>query len=97
MRTEQIEKVLQSETGVKKTGAGYEIGDELELSVILAVGNEALTVQRVRKISVSAELLVIETHKGERVYLGGQDEVRALKFGAVDAQKLRGAGFTALR
>lgn len=98
MKSELIQKVLESESGVKKNGSVYEIGDDVELNIVLAIGSDATTVPRVRRVTVGPDLLTLETHKGERVYLAADAGVRALKFSPADGpNKLRGAGFTALR
>ena len=65
------------------------------LTVMLDMGQEPMSVARVRRLSLSADLLTLETHKGDRVYTSAQ--IRALKISHPDAGKLRGAGFTAQR
>lgn len=96
MKTEQIQKVLDGEAGVKSESKGaYLVGDEVELTVLLEMGQEPLSVARVRRLTMQGELLTIETHKGERVYTSAP--VRALKFSTSDANKLRSTGFTASR
>ena len=99
MKKDLIQKVLESEPAVKAEGKGaYLVSDEVELTIILDVGGqEALAVQRVKRVTLSAEALLIETHKGERLYTDGALGIRALKFSPQDAGKSRGAGFTALR
>lgn len=96
MKLEQVQKVLEGEAAVKAEGKGtYLIGDEVELTVLLDMGQEPLSVGRVRRLVIQAELLVIETQKGERVYTSAP--VRALKLSPADTGKARGAGFAALR
>lgn len=96
MKNEQVQKVLDGEAGVKAEGKGnYTVSDEVDLTVLLDMGQEPLSVGRVRKLSLQADLVTIETHKGDRVYTSAQ--VRALKISQPDAGKLRGAGFTATR
>lgn len=96
MKPEQVQKVLDGEAGVKAEGKGtYVIGEEIELTVLLDMGQEPLSVARVRRLTVQADLLTLETHKGERVYTSAS--VRALKLSLSDAGKARGAGFLAPR
>ena len=97
MKTDLLNKIFGAEQGVRRDGDGYLIGDELELSVLLDMGHEALQVAKVRRVTIQSDLLVLETHKGERVYAAAQGGVRALKFSPSDGGKSRGTGFTALR
>ena len=94
MKNEQVQKVLEGEAGVKSEGKGtYAVSDDVELTVLVDIGQEPLSVPRVRKLSVQGELLTIETHKGDRVYTSAQ--IKAIKVAQSDAHKVRGAGFTA--
>ena len=96
MKTEQLQQVLETESGVRAESKGvYVISDEVDLTILLDMGHEPMSVPRVRKLSIKGDLLIIETHKGERVYT--TSGVQGLKFGASDAGKARGTGFTAVR
>lgn len=96
MKPEQVQKVLEGESGVKAEGKGaYLVGDDVDLTVLLAMGQEPMSVARVKRLSVNADLVTIETHKGERVYTSAP--VLGIKLSISDAHKARGAGFTALR
>lgn len=98
MKTDLIQKVLESETGVRNEGKGcYTVGDDVELTILIEMGTEGMSIQRVRKVVIKPDLLQIETHKGERVYLSADTSVRAIKFGPSDAGKSRSTGFAALR
>ena len=96
MKIELLQQVLEGEKCVKRDGkTAYVVGDEADLTVIIDMGHEVLSVGRVRRLTVQAELLTLETHKGERVYLGPDSSVRGLKFAESEGGKLRGgAGFT---
>lgn len=97
MKTDLVQQILDTERGVKQEEKGvYVLGDEVELTVLLDLGHESLTVNRVRKLNLQAELVVLETHKGERLYLGPDTPVRGLKFAESESGsgKLRGAGFS---
>jgi hypothetical protein len=94
MKIELLHQILEGEKGVKREGKGtFVLGDEVELTVTLDLGHEAMTVARVRRLTTQAELLTLETHKGERVYVGPDTPVRALRFAEVEGNKVRGAGF----
>jgi hypothetical protein len=113
MKTELLQKVLEHEPGVRldldrggegHAGSGqlgargsYVIGDEVDLTVHLEIGHEAVSVARVRRVTLTAELLVFETHKNERVYVAADPGIRALKFTPSDAGKKASTGFAALR
>lgn len=98
MKTELLQKVLESEAGVRPEGKGcFLVGDELDLTVHIEMGHEALSIGRVRRITMAAELLVFETHKNERIYISGDPGVRALKFAPNEAGKKASTGFAGLR
>src|SRR2546430_11138663 len=81
MKIELLQQVLEAEKGVKREGkGGYLVGEELELTVLLDMGHEVLSVPKVRRLLVQTELLTMETHKGERYYIGPDTFVRGLKF-----------------
>lgn len=102
MKTELIQKVLESESGVRQSDKGnYLVGDELDLTVHIEVGHEALSVSRVRRLTISTDallpLLVLETHKNERIYLSGDTGVRALKFAPNESGRKPSTGFAGIR
>ena len=99
MKKDLIQKVLESESAVKAEGkGGFLVSDDVELTIIIDVGGqEALAIQKVKRVTLSAETLQIETHKGERLYTDAALGIRALMFSPQEAGKSRGAGFTALR
>lgn len=97
MKKELIQKVLEGESAVKAEGKGvFTVSDEVELTVILDVGGqEPLAVPKVKRVTLGAESLLIETHKGDRIYTDGAVGIRALKFSPQDSNKSRGTGFAA--
>jgi hypothetical protein len=96
MKTEQVQKVLDAESGIKAEGKGvYVVSDDVELTVLLDMGQEPMSVPRVRRLVMQQDLLTLETIKNERIYTTAP--VRALKLNNPDAGKSRGAGFTAIR
>jgi hypothetical protein len=60
-------------------------------------GQEALAVPKVKRVTIAAETLLLETHKGERIYVDAAAGFRALKFSPQDANRSRGTGFAANR
>ena len=96
MKIELLQQVLEGEKSVKREGkTAFIVGEEADLTVIVDMGHEVMSVGRVRRLSIQPDLLTLETHKGERVYLGPDAAVRGLKFAESEGGKLRGgAGFT---
>ena len=93
MKTEQLQKILDGEGSVKAEGKGvYLVGDDLDLTVMLDMGQEPLSVGRIKRLVLTPELMTLETHKGDRIFTSVN--VRALKLSPSDAMKPRGAGFT---
>lgn len=102
MKTELIQKVLESESGVRQSDKGcYLVGDELDLTVHIEMGHEAMSVSRVRRLTLSADaalpLLILETHKNERIYLSSDTGVRALKFAPNESGRKPSTGFAGIR
>lgn len=99
MKSELLQQVLEAERSVKcearKDGrAEYLVSEEAEMTLMLDMGHEVLSVARIRKVLVRPELLVLETHKGERVYVGPDAAVRAIKFADSTSNPIRSAGFS---
>ncbi|HMU37821.1 MAG TPA: hypothetical protein PKE31_02295 [Pseudomonadota bacterium] len=99
MKQELVQKVLENEASVQASEKGaYIVGEEVELTVLLeGFGQEPLAVPKVKKIVLGTDMLLLETHKGERIYTDAATGVRALKFSPQDANKSRGTGFAAHR
>jgi hypothetical protein len=108
MKTELLQKVLENEPGVKldndsaatgRLGArgSYVVSDEVDLTVHLEIGHEAVSVARVRRVTLGSDLLVFETHKNERVYVASDPGIRAAKFTPSDSGKKASTGFAGLR
>ena len=101
MKTELLQKVLESEAGVRREDKGsYLIGDELDLTVHIEMGHEAVSIVRVRRVTIAAAvapLLLFETHKNERIYISGDTGVRALKFAPNESGKKASTGFAGIR
>lgn len=96
MKIEQLQQILKAETGIKAEGGGvFSIGEDVDLTLVLELGHDGMSVPRVRKLTVQGDLLILETHKGERVYTSAL--LRVVKVGASESGKARGTGFTALR
>ncbi|MCS6915218.1 MAG: hypothetical protein RMK29_20400 [Myxococcales bacterium] len=94
MKTEQLLQVLDADRAVRKEGKGtYVVEDDVELTLMVDMGHEVLSVSRVRRLQLQPDLLTVETHKGERIYLGADTTVRGLKFTEPEGRKLPSTGF----
>ena len=94
MRLEQIVRILDGLPGARKDGAAYVIPDSVELSVFVALPSELLTVARIARIDLSAELLSLDTMKGERIHFAPEHVAAIKSTPAARAVGNRGAGFT---
>ena len=93
MKLDLITRILEGIPGVRKDGGSYLIAEEADVSLYLGAPSELLTLPRVARITPSADLVIIETHKSER-YFFAVDTVIGIKFGAGEAKTGgRGAGF----
>ena len=92
MKVESISRILEAVPGVRAEGATWTIPEELELSVYLAMPSEMITIARVAKISSGADVLTIETVKGERFFFP-PEFVAGLKAGHIEPRGPRSTGF----
>ena len=91
-----IEKILSSAPLVKKDGNAFVFPEELDANIYVALGQEALQINRVSRLELTTEV-AIQTHKGERFYFSA-DQVVGFRFGASESARHKpgGAGFTKL-
>ncbi len=94
MKIEQITRILDGVPTLRKDGAAYLVPDEVDVAVFISLPAEVLTVARLSRIEPSAEVLAVETHKGERYFFATQD-VAGFRAGAGEKQHSGrgGAGF----
>jgi hypothetical protein len=93
MKIELITRVLDGIAGVRKEGHAHLIPDDVEVSLFIALPSEVLTVPRVKRAELQADLLVLDTHKGDRFHFAVED-VAGVKSGTPEKQAGgRGAGF----
>ena len=92
-KLELITRILDGVPGVRKEGGAYLLPEHPEVSIYLSLSAELLTVPRVARVQPTADLIQIETHKGE-TYLFTADVVAGAKLGAGDTKAGRAsAGF----
>jgi hypothetical protein len=92
-KLELITRILEGIPEARKDGTLWLLPEHPEVSIYISLASEVLTVARVARVSPGAELIAIETHKGE-TYLFPTDVVAGVKFGAADGKPSRlSAGF----
>jgi hypothetical protein len=93
MKLDFVARILDGIPGVRKEGGGYVVPDDVEVSVFISLPSEVLTVPRCSRIEPAGELIVIETHKGERFHFTAQDVAGIKSAAAERSPSGRGAGF----
>jgi hypothetical protein len=91
MKLELITRIFDGVSSARKDGGAYLLPEETDVSIYISLPAEVLTLPRVSKVTTGAELLVVETFKGERFYFAPED-VAGIKLGTT-REKDRGAGF----
>ena len=93
MKAEQLEKILDGVTGVRKEGAAWHFAEETELTLHLALASEVLTVARVSRYERAGDLAAVETHAGDRYHFLGET-IAIVKIGGASRRSPKtGAGF----
>jgi hypothetical protein len=93
-KLELITRILDGVPGVRKDGAAWLLPEHPEVSIYVALPAEVLTLPRVARVTATADIAVIETHKGES-FLFATDVIAGAKFGSSDGKPAgaRSAGF----
>ena len=95
MKASVIQQILKQYGKAEQKGAELHISAGMEAHLIVAVGSEAITVQKVTSLEIHDEFVVASTFKGEKFFFGHED-VTGLKLERIDEKKSdRGAGFGA--
>ena len=68
MKAEQLERVLDGVAGVRKEGPAWLFPEDNEVTLVLAIGSEAMTVQRIARYERVGELAVLESQTGDRYH-----------------------------
>jgi hypothetical protein len=87
-----VGKILDGAHGVKKDGAAYLIPEEMDATLYVALGEEVLQVARVARVETATDVVLIVSHKGERLYFPPEQLV-GLKLGAEAKGPKPAAGF----
>ncbi len=95
MKPSAIQQILKQYGKAEAKGGVLTLDPTIEVHVIVAVGSEAMTVQKVVSLELSDDYLSAVTFKGER-FCFGHDSVIGLKIEQIEEKKAeRGAGFAA--
>lgn len=90
-----VAKILEALPGVKKDGAAYAIAEEQDAQAFINLGQEVLQIPRLARVEITADLVTLSTHKGERFFFP-PDLLVGLKLGASTSKSPRSnAGFSA--
>lgn len=93
MRLDWITRALDGLPGLRRDGSDYLVPEEIDLSIFISLPAEVLTVARIARLVVSAEILIVDTHKRER-FCFALDSVAGLKSQTSErAAGNRSAGF----
>jgi hypothetical protein len=93
MKIEHIQRILDGVAGIRKDGAAWLVPEDVDVTVFIGLPSEVMGVPRVARAEAAGELLVLETHKGERYYFAIAD-VAGVKHGPGEKRSAgRGAGF----
>ncbi len=87
-----VGKVLDSAPGVKKDGNSYNIPEEVDATLFVALGQEVLQLTRVSKVEITGDSVRMVTHKGEMFFFP-PDNVVGVKLGAPEKANKHAAGF----
>ena len=93
MKIEMVQRILDTTSGVRKDGGAYLIPEEVEVAVFIGLPSEVLTVPRCARLEPAGELLVIDTHKGERFSFALTDVAGLKSAGQERRPGGRSAGF----
>jgi len=91
MKLELITRVFEGISGARKDGGAWLFPEEVEVSLYVSLPAEVLTLPKVSRVLPTAELLTVETHRGERFYFAPED-LSGVKVGST-RERDRGAGF----
>ena len=86
-----VGKILDGAPGVKKDGSSYNIPEEVDATLFVALGQEVLQLPRVSRVELG-ETVRIGNHKGETFFFPGENLV-GVKLGAPERSQKHGAGF----
>ena len=88
-----INEVLSAVPGARKEGVAWEFAEHPEFSIIISLPSEVMTVPRVSRVVATADLLTVESRKGE-TFLFTPDVFAGAKYAALaSTASARSAGF----
>jgi hypothetical protein len=95
IKPDLVTRILDGISGLRKEGNAYLVSEETDLSIYIGLQAEVLTLVRVARVTLTADLLSVETFKGDRFYFP-PDLVVGVKAAAAEGRshgRGSGAGF----
>jgi hypothetical protein len=86
-----VGKILDSAPGIKKDGNTYNIPEEVDATLFVAMGQEVMQLPRVSRVDLG-DAARIATHKGETFFFPTENVV-GVKLGPPEKANKHGAGF----
>lgn len=68
MKREQIERILEGVSGIRKEGSAFLLPEDSEVSFHIALPAELVSVSRVTRVEYQGDLTCLETHAGDRYF-----------------------------
>jgi len=87
-----VGKILDVAPGIKKDGTSYNIPEEVDATIFVAMGQEVMQLPRVSRVEVGTDAVRLQTHKGEMFFFP-PDNVVGVKLGAPEKANKHSAGF----
>jgi hypothetical protein len=87
-----VGKILDSVPGVKKDGNTYNIAEEVDATLFVALGQEVMQLPRIAKVEIGSDAVRLATHKGELFYFP-PEHVVGIKLGSPEKANKHSAGF----
>jgi hypothetical protein len=93
MRLDQLTEIFVKHVGARRDGATYHVPAESEAALFVGLEGETLTIAKIARMEVGDTLLIVDTARGERYVVAGED-VRAVRLDRAEgSRRERSAGF----
>jgi hypothetical protein len=85
--------ILDGATGITREGSAYLLGEDLEATLFISLGQEVLQVGRLSRIELGSEVVTLLTHKSERFFFPLQQIIGLRLGGDANRGSRSAAGF----
>lgn len=94
MKLDLLSDLLTKHMGARKDGNAFVMPDDAELTLVVSLDGEALTIPRVtRVVQIDPTILLLETYRNERIAVAVED-IRVVKADKPESgRRERAAGF----